>query len=625
MDTVMSVAPSDEPKLAYTRLTDVRVFAGTHLLKIDPSFTVIMGRNNAGKSTILRALLLAMMINGGGPWHLLFRSDSRFAEVALRFEAAQPTELGVSEHDIATIRSYHLENSTGNVDSNGHDVNVKEWCNKPGIEIGRQYTGSVNFGFASLRGLSSEWSYTVRDGVNITNFKTNNNENTSKILHTNLYSLVPSQLPPFVQCIHFALWECHPLSATSWAFAGQPTRRLNDSNEDRLREVLVFLRLKHAKEFDRVSDALNAAFPEFERLDFIDERNQGFQYRPGFVRKSGEARPIAREEFGNGAWTYLCILTAARAAKATGARVLLLDEPQVYLHPGLEALLIAELTDPERWDNRPLQIVTATHSPTFVDAALASGTLNVLDWTDEARTSVEIRTVTATDAHSLFNDFTSRPGDLFYAQRILFVEGPGDVEAFGVLLRHVAPGSAVRIVPMRQTDAIACEVDKYFRVVELAMGPIMATRSLMILDSDKRNTLEKKWEAQAKEHRQLRTPVAWTSKLSNDLEALFIDQAFLWAYFLVLNESQKVSQIDFEREFQRAYNEFKPDAKKKEEKGCVMMQTLVDRLLMSSATKIDILTSLMTFYVDNSEAKHCELVKANLAGIVTALHNLSKS
>jgi predicted ATP-dependent endonuclease of OLD family len=90
------------------------------------------------------------------------------------------------------------------------------------------------------------------------------------------------------------------------------------------------------------------------------------------------------------------MLTAARAAKATGARTLILDEPHLYLHPGLERRLIRELTRPDYWHGAPLQLIVATHSPAFVDAAWADGQLYALDWTDRDHTAVSARDVTAT-------------------------------------------------------------------------------------------------------------------------------------------------------------------------------------------------------------------------------------
>jgi len=377
-------------------------------------------------------------------------------------------------------------------------------------------------------------------------------------------------------------------------------RRLRDTTEEELLETLTFLRMKHAGEFDHISRGLTKALPELGKLDFIDGGGD-YNYRPAFLGGAGSDRLLARESVGSGAWAYLCILTAARAAKATGARILFLDEPHLYMHPGLERLLLDELLDPTLWDNEPLQIVAATHSPTFVNYAVERGTLNVLDWKDKARTSAHVQTIRHGDANARrLADLVADPGDIMYAERVVFVEGPSDIAALRILGRERCNvRRSVRFVPLRETDAVAPDIAKFFSVVVQAGGAGTQTKALLLLDGDKKAPLEKKWDKLDASADPRETPgleVVWSNPLGNDLESVFCDEAFLVAYFVSRDVPDTVSRPIVQAKIAKLAF----PATTKDAKGCVAIRSLHAELLGAKDTslnKADDLEALMRFYV----------------------------
>jgi AAA domain, putative AbiEii toxin, Type IV TA system len=422
----------------------------------------------------------------------------------------------------------------------------------------------------------------------------------------------------------FAYWEHHRVdNATTWF--EQHTRRVIDTAENRLVESLTFLRMKHSKEFERISEAIRRAFPEFGGLDFQDTQRSGFAYRPGFIASGGGNVPLARESVGSGAWTYLCVLTAARAAKATGARVLLLDEPHLYLHPGLERLLIDELLDRATWDDKPLQIVAATHSPAFVNAAAQRGTLHVLDWGDGQRRHVLVRRVASKeDSRNLFDHLVSHPSDLLYADRLVFVEGPSDEVALRLLGRsRCNVGAHVRFVPLRETDALKSDVARYFSVIVQSHGIGFQTKGLLLLDGDKRRACEAAWDkldATLDPRKVAGLQVVWVGEQGNDLESVFCDEAFLVAYF----SGRGIPEMQSRPAIQRALGHVKYPATRKDEKGCVAVDQVHEELEQAGgAPKADYLEDLVHFYVATANEAASAAVRGRLRSVEEALGSMS--
>jgi hypothetical protein len=616
-------------QLTGIRLTDVRVFNGEHVVPIAPGLTVIMGRNNSGKSTILRAPFLFVGGNRETPPVASYRrrNGSPF-DVGLQFRIPPeefPEIAGFEPRRLHDVQVTLKGNRSAKLDELGP---FTSWDVNPALEVGWRNPGGGTGAMRVSRMLGSD----RQSVLEISNADASRCRIDNEWVQTTAprewfagsFATLGNAALPFRTLAH---WEHHRVEAVS-SWIDQPTRRVVDTDEKRLQETLTFLRMKCSPEFERISEALRRALPEFTGLDFIDAEGSGFNYRPGFVTSHVGGEPLARENIGSGAWTYLCVLTAARAAKATGARVLFLDEPHLYMHPGLERALLDELLDPDKWDGEPLQIVAATHSPSFVNAAVEGGVLNVLDWQNEARTEVVVRRISANagDA-SIFTALTSEPGDLLYADRLVFVEGPSDVVALRLLAKercHVR--SSLRFVPLRETDAIGPDVARYFAVVVRAHGTGFQVRGLVILDGDKQARLEAAWDkldADRDPRKVEGLAVVWSDKRGNDIESLFCEEAFLVSYF----ERRGVPSATSEPVVRAALAGLKFPADRKNEKGCSAIRGLHAALLGAKddgVTKADDLENLVRFYLGTVEQATTHAVRARLAPLEDALREVGK-
>ena len=616
-------------QLIAIRLENVRVFRGEQFVRIGPGLTVLMGRNNAGKSTVLRAPFLRVEPSAGGaPLHLFKRQDAPEGGVGLQFklEASEckktfdfePRRLQDVQARLSEVASFV---SLANLAS------FHEWELHPVVEIGvRWISGGRRSGTLRITSESgTDWVEVgalgnrarIQGEVHLSNAE-------EKWFETAIRASLSDQqsgLPPAI----FAFWE-HQRDTSGWI--DQSKRRVIDTEEERLQETLVFLRMKHPAEFEAINRALQRALPEFTQLDFIDVESAGFGYRPGFVSRHASA-PLAREAIGAGAWSYLCILTAARAAKATGACVLLLDEPHLYMHPGLERLLLDELLDSQKWHGKPLQIVASTHSPAFVDAAAENGTLNILDWLEEdQRANVHVTAFAAGSNLGAFEQLIARPSDLLYADRIVFVEGPSDAVAIRILARERCNvRRIVRYVPLRETDAVHSELARFFSVIVRGQGLGFRTSGLLVLDGDKRRACTSAWEKlNANEDPSKVLIVVWADgERDNDFESVFCDADFLVAYFAAAprNVKEETSRpVVAEQLSGVAYHQQNPS---RVQKGCHAVRKLHAELLRendSSGSKIDDLEGLMQFYVDHPTESFAAAPRTLLQKLEAELRNL---
>jgi predicted ATPase len=120
---------------------------------------------------------------------------------------------------------------------------------------------------------------------------------------------------------------------------------------------LYTIRETARERFEAIEDALRAAFPAFERLDFPPVAAG----RPTLAwKENGFARPFYASELSEGTLRFLWLATLLQSPGLP--RITLIDEPEVSLHPEMLRLL----ADLMREASERTQLIVATHSDRFV-------------------------------------------------------------------------------------------------------------------------------------------------------------------------------------------------------------------------------------------------------------------
>lgn len=197
--------------------------------------------------------------------------------------------------------------------------------------------------------------------------------------------------------------------------------------------VAIFTRRNDdALEFHELQRVMAELFPEIDAIltQAVGDQQVQITYRDRFARRN---TPLEQSGTGVAQALHLIALTLF----AEPGRILLIDEPHAYLHPGAERRLVQFLRDhPEH------AYVCATHSPVFINAADPDACWLVTR--DERGTAMHSVFAEGYSRRHIFSELGIDPGDVAFAEHILFVEGPSDKAVYPLLLARLGFNTAQR-------------------------------------------------------------------------------------------------------------------------------------------------------------------------------------
>jgi len=188
-----------------------------------------------------------------------------------------------------------------------------------------------------------------------------------------------------------------------------------DSNAENLAAFLHTFRGDYFFEFQRLRDFVLSVFPQFTAINTHSSGDKVEIEMPD--RATGNR--VALSHCGTGVEQILSLATAVVSARP--GSIVLLDEPHSYLHPIAERQLVQFLKGfPE------LTIVISTHSATIMNAVPADRIFYLKAASVEQPSDAKIST--------LLFDLGHRNSDLLLSDRLIFVEGLSDTSVLPILL-----------------------------------------------------------------------------------------------------------------------------------------------------------------------------------------------
>ena len=141
-----------------------------------------------------------------------------------------------------------------------------------------------------------------------------------------------------------------------------------------------------------------------------------------------DARMVPPSELGSGLQSVLLMRLLEGNSSKPGSTLLLLEEPEAFLHPSAQRSLARSL-----FDSEDVRLVVSTHSTVVVDESVAADVMIVRDHrlyapkdTDGRRRQINSALLTGQGSEAIFS------------RSVLLVEGPGDRAFFERLRRRLA-------------------------------------------------------------------------------------------------------------------------------------------------------------------------------------------
>lgn len=441
-------------------------------LEFKPGFNIITGQNSAGKTALLEALTLQFEAN---PHRSILTvrvpgtvppgaSTARVTFVLTRDELL--ARLGVGDHWFPTPVRNWLIPSNGRFEGNqGALLAFSNWlleqpvfrvCVRLIRPVGQGETWVAeepSFGLYPPEPVSGNTRTFVNVGLD---------QNGGHVVRGGLQAPASDSRDASIRLANQLRARIYRFSAERFS-VGQCSfgnNRVLAPNAQNLPEVLDVLQANPTR-FLQLNELLREILPQIQQVSVQPLPNDQVQVIvwPHDPNTAREDLAVPLNQCGSGVGQVLAILYVVMTADHP--RVILVDEPQSFLHPGAVRKLVEVLG---RYPQH--QYILASHSPTVIMAS-DPATLTVMR-IDEFETSFQ--NINPTDSKELqfyLAEIGARLSDVFGADNILWVEGQTEEQCFPLILTGIAGRNLMgtAILGIRETGDFESRDAK--RVIEL--------------------------------------------------------------------------------------------------------------------------------------------------------------
>jgi len=412
-------------RLKSVRIQNYKGYEDTGPVQFGEGFNLLVGQNNSGKSAFLEGLLfqhfsskshrdLSRAPNGGpqistcgieikisGPElrsFLLMRGPSTTFQFMLPQQFNSPDAIANLENYLTrdTILTAELRNGQWNAPqapSHGFFTNVQApspWCAQ--FQVGEDQRRFFHVGMSQ------------------------------GVLNDNIAIMIAQML----QARGVYVFRAERPNVGRSAIGTDPNLTSNASN---LPAVLLLL-MNNQHRYLRFIEHLKEIFPTIKSITAkpISGNEAVVLVWQTPLEKEREDLAIELSESGTGIGQVLAILYVVVTSEQ--GRIIVIDEPNSFLHPGAARKLIEILRTFKQH-----QYIIATHAPEIIRIAEPS-ILHLVKWEDGASHLVAMNPKEMTDARDALQEVGARLSDVFGADAVLWVEGPTEEICFPKILSH---------------------------------------------------------------------------------------------------------------------------------------------------------------------------------------------
>ncbi|MBX9934872.1 MAG: DUF853 family protein [Methylobacterium sp.] len=195
-----------------------------------------------------------------------------------------------------------------------------------------------------------------------------------------------------------------------------------------LPSVLHYLYTSNHAQFQRYLKLVQRVLPEVEAITLPPAKGEAIIkiWSSGYAQERSDLA-IPLDQCGTGIGQVLAILFVLVTAKSS--RIIVIDEPNSFLHPGASRVLMQVLRSFEMH-----QFIITTHSPAVIGATEAD-TMIVVRWEEGASKTTTYAGDTLNGIRAAFDELGVHISDVFGYDAIIWVEGKTEERCFPLLLK----------------------------------------------------------------------------------------------------------------------------------------------------------------------------------------------
>jgi len=459
-------------------------------MEFSPGVNIIVGRNNAGKTSLLEVLTLDFEDHPHRSIKTLPNKSSRLEEKSrieiiwdiekeelLSFMKQMSPDLGIpapklDENYIDFIDAMHDEEREQKYEEHLYECLLEAFTefkdfleNSTFIEISLIIYKNVILDNISLRKFLNFESYNEDFHKNFYKIKFDNNKIILEEFYYDDYDYYESKFVTYEGKINESIgkklfdifvsriykFKAERLNIGIYKFEKLTNIELK-SDASNLAEVLFRLNSENRGMFDYFTELVSNILPEIKSITVALRDNSDLEIlvwnKDSIKHRRGDlALPLS--SCGSGVSQVLAIVYIL-VSSIHEPRTIIIDEPQSFLHPGAARKLIETIKQfPQH------QYFIATHSPEIITAANPSNIIK-LQYQDCQTTASIIDTKDIESQNEILDELGIRLSDVFGADNILWVEGPTEEKCFPLILEELAkiPLRGLKILSVNSTDAL---------------------------------------------------------------------------------------------------------------------------------------------------------------------------
>ncbi|VXD24863.1 RecF/RecN/SMC N terminal domain protein [Planktothrix serta PCC 8927] len=447
------------------QIFNYKSFKDSTWLEFKPGINVIIGQNNVGKTAFLEALELRFSDHPHKNIRKLQPQKKRQFSPFTNLSTVNSTFTfdksdiysGIETLDIFVLSDEILERRNLSL--------LKEWSENPSVKEFCFYDYSPNsvYNYPKIKtdipenidiyfpGKEKDWEVTFSKNIKKIII---NDENDIDIAKEDIEYIVGNSIE--LKEIFFDLFKSRIYRFESERFhigsCSIGTNSKLEPNASNLAEVISQLQARGNRDiYQKFNYYINIIFPDIKsvsaelnpKTSTKDDEYEILVWSPEADQEDIKDFALPLSQCGTGVSQVLAILYVV--ITASESQVIIIDEPQSFLHPSAAKKLIEILKEfPQH------QYFIATHSPQIITAANPA-TIVQLSYIDGETKAQIIDAKQTAQLRSLLDDLGVSLSDVFGADNILWVEGPTEEKCFPLILEELTD------IKLRGTQILAVQ------------------------------------------------------------------------------------------------------------------------------------------------------------------------